>query len=106
MEINLIDSNGMFYPNKVEGDFSVGYGFLRSDTTNYGEHYAKVANPFFLERLMKGIVAVRFGDTKDGDEIKKGDARLRELLPECLHDRIEPLRQEHDWVDPKKIARR
>ena len=100
---DIIDENGLFKKEKVTSDFLVGYALLRSDFTPFGEDYARAANSAFLERVMKGIVALRFATAENEGEIEEGKKRLYKLLPKSLHDRIEPIRQEADWVDYKKF---
>lgn len=109
----FIDSNGLFVRGKVEGDpilrrgvnsdFVMAYSLLRADICDFGESYIRIANPGFLERTLKGIVAMRFARATDEEKIEQGRKRLKELLPESVHNRIEPLRQERDWVDYTKF---
>ena len=99
LEREIMAENGLFDPSKVKSDFLVAYALMRNDFTKFGDDYVKVANPEFLDRVMKGIVALRFARTKD-EEIDSGRNRLYELLPKAVHDRIEPLRQQADWVNP------
>ncbi|MFA5724276.1 MAG: hypothetical protein WC979_08525 [Candidatus Pacearchaeota archaeon] len=96
----IMDENGMFRKNIVKSDFLVACALLRKDFCSFGNEYAEAANPQFLERVIKGIVAIRFAHTKTTEDVSRGKARLEELLPESLHSRIEPLRLERDWVDP------
>jgi hypothetical protein len=98
----LIDENGMFRRNIVRSDFLVAYALLRKRTGNFGEEYARASNPEFLERVMKGIVAMRFAHAENEEDVIEGKRRLEELLPVSLHSRIEPLRLERDWVDYTK----
>ncbi|OGJ18540.1 hypothetical protein A3K73_05005 [Candidatus Pacearchaeota archaeon RBG_13_36_9] len=102
-QAETMDKEGMFYPTRVNSDFLVAYALLRKDFTPFGEEYAQAANPAFLERALKGIVAMRFAGAKGQSDVIKGTERLKELLPEIVHDRIEPLRQEGDWVDYKEF---
>jgi hypothetical protein len=99
----IMDENEMFRKNVVKSDFLVACALLRKDFCNFGEEYAKAANPEFLERVMKGIVAMRFARAENSEDVSSGKARLEELLPESLHSRIEPLRLKKDWVDPNLI---
>jgi hypothetical protein len=108
----LIDmNNGLFRTDRVDSDFLVAYAALRKDYTKYGGRYVEfleVENPAFLDRVMRAIVGIRFGalvdETQQGTE--KGTRRLKKLLPESLHEKIEPLRLEGGWVDRKKLGRR
>lgn len=123
----LIDENGLFFHSGlkwdlkhivdvgkpelsrregVHSDFIVAYSLLRKGFCGYGEEYAKLANPAFLDRTMQGIVAMRFGRVETENEIEKGKARLIELLPKQLHERIEPLRRKGGWVDYRKFINR
>ncbi len=95
----IIDENGMFRKNMVNSDYLVAYALLRTSTTGFGEDYVSVANPNFLDRVLKGIVAMRFAHSEDDADVEKGKSRLRELLPACVHSRLEEIRLERDWVD-------
>ena len=99
LEKEIMDEKGLFDPSKVRSDFLVAYALMRKDFTSFGEDYAKTANPEFLNRVVKGIVALRFARTKT-EEIEKGRNRLYELLPKIVHGRIEDLRKEADWINP------
>ncbi|MFC1682302.1 hypothetical protein ACFL0X_01655 [Nanoarchaeota archaeon] len=99
LQRDIMTEDVLFDPRKVRSDFLVAYALMR---TKFGDDYVKVANPNFLERVLKGIVALRFAGITDDDEIEKGRQRLHKLLPEAVHDRIEPLRQEADWIIPKQ----
>lgn len=95
---------GLLDPKKVSSSFIVGYSLLRADFCPFGEEFVKASNPNFLNRVLKGIVSLRFHPGRGGiprseEEIRKGHKRLRELLPESVHDKLEPLRLEADWVD-------
>lgn len=94
----VIDERGLFRVEKVRSDFLLAYAFLRSVTTTFGNEYLKVVDPDFLERILKGIVAIRFASSEDNSDVEKGRARLRELLPKSLHKRIDSVRKEADWV--------
>ncbi len=94
----IAGENGLFDRAKVNSDFLVAYALLRSDICRFGRDYIRVANPNFLNRVVKGIVALRFAPAKGEGEIKIGTTRLQELLPEELHSQIESLRQERDWT--------
>ena len=96
-----IDENGMFKKEKVKSDFLVAYAVLRKDFTYFGDDYVKVVNNSFLERVLNGIVSLRFPqkDKEKLEDIKNGRERLMELLPESVHGRIELLRQKEDWYN-------
>ncbi len=97
LEEEVITENGLFDPTKVRSDFLVAYAIMRKDFTQFGEDYAKVANPDFLNRVIKGIVALRFAGAKD-KEIESKRNSLYELLPKSVHEKIESARQESDWT--------
>ena len=98
---DIINGNGTFKKNKVNSDFVVGYSLLRSDFCKHGNAYIAAAEPAFLERTLKGIVALRFG--RSDADTKTGMNRLYELLPTSVHERLDPLRREGDWADPRKF---
>ncbi len=109
LEEKIFDESGNFRREVVRSDFLVSYALLRSDFTSFGEDFAlymNIKNPDFLERTLKGIVGLRFARTETEDQIIDGKKRLEELLPEPVHNRIEPIRQEADWVDYKKFDSR
>lgn len=99
LEKEIMGENGLFDPCKVKSDFLVAYALMRKYFTSFGEDYVKVANPSFLERVMKGIVALRFAGRTTEEQINKGRNRLYELLPKTVHEKIESLRQEADWAN-------
>lgn len=88
---------------KVKSDFLVAYSLLRSDFCDFGEQYVGTANPLFLERTIKGIVALRFGVAKRQKDVDKGIERLKELLPGSIHYKIDPIRKEAGWADPNNF---
>lgn len=104
LRAEMIDENGMFRTDRVNSDFLVAYALLRRGMCDFGEEYVNAANPAFLERTLRGIVALRFSGKPMSDEkIEKGRNRLEGLLPKSVHHRIEPLRKEADWVDYMKF---
>ncbi len=107
---DFMDERGVFNHKRIKSDFLVAYALLRSDFCGWGEDYARSANMSFLERTLRGIVALRFAKrgTVEGwyptkEDVEKGEARLRELLPKSIHNRITPLRLEGGWVDWEKF---
>ncbi len=105
----VLDSNGLFLQDKVVSDFLVGYTLLRKDMHKSTDRYVDDVNPLFLDRLMRGIVGMRFG-VEDAisskvSAIEKGTRKLEELLPEILHKRITPLREAGGWADYKKFRK-
>jgi len=99
-----MDEKGLFRADRVNSDFLVSYAILRSDFSKFGESYAEVANPGFLKRVLKGIVTLRFSGCKNEEEIEGGRKRLQEFLPSSVHDKIEPLRNEANWVIHKEVV--
>lgn len=102
LQKEIMTEDGLFQLDIVHSDFLVAYGLMRSDFTPFGEDYVKSANPNFLNRVLKGIVALRFGNS-EASEIESGKKRLYTLLPKSVHDRIEPLMEEKDWTDYHKF---
>ncbi len=82
----VMDGNGLFKLEAVNSDFCVGYALLRNDISPFGDEYSKSCNPAFLDRIVEAVVIKRVGGD---DDIKKGKARLKELLPSALHSTIE-----------------
>lgn len=99
IEKEIMTERGLFRADKVKSDFLVAYALMRSDFTRFGGDYIKVANPEFLERVLKGIVALRFAKETSKEEIDKGRNRLCILLPKAIHDKVEDLRQKGDWTN-------
>lgn len=100
---NLIDENGMFKRDKVESDFIMGWTLLCSAWSRWSEDYAKVANPKFLERTVKGLVNYCFAKRTDPKSIRQEIADFKTHLPEQFHSRIAPLVKEKDWPDYKEF---
>ncbi len=98
-----IDEDGMFKAEEVNSDYLVAYSLLRSDFCDYGEIYINFVNKPFLQRVMQAIVAQRFAREESKADIETGRERLKVLLPEALHEKIEPYRQKADWVDYTKF---
>lgn len=103
IEREIMDDKGLFNPEKVKSDFLVAYSLLRSDSTNFGEDYVKAANPTFLDRTLRGIVATRFANASDDKQVGAGMSRLKVLLPASTHDKLEQYRQEGGWADASKF---
>lgn len=115
LQSDIMTDRGTMNPEAVSSDFLVSYALLRSDLHDWGEDFAQAADSEFLDRTIRGIVATRFGlfayedinERKErplrDDEIEAGRSRLQELLPESLHDQIDPLREEEFWVDASKF---
>jgi len=104
LQKDIMEENGLFDRTKVRSDFLVAYALMRNDFTNFGEDYIKIANPNFLNRVIKGIVSLRFsGDTTD-KKIKEGENKLYKLLPRAVHHKIKPLIEEADWADPLQFS--
>jgi hypothetical protein len=99
----IMDENKMFRPDKVNSDFLVATAFLNPRVTQFGEAYAEAVNPAFLERVLKGNIAIEFGRKKVPEEIEERKRELLEALPETLHDRLDPILEEADWVDYTKF---
>ncbi|MEN9625917.1 MAG: hypothetical protein RL557_245 [archaeon] len=108
VEREIMTDNGLFNPEKktdfpfrfkLTSDFVIAYTLLRNDTSSCGEEYAKAAHPAFLERVLKGIVALRFARLDETKEERRMN-RLYELLPQIVHQRLKPLREEADWTSP------
>lgn len=102
LERDIMIENGLFDRTKVRSDFLVAYALMRKDFTSFGEDYVKSANPEFLNRVMKGIVALRFANATK-EQMDKERKRLYELLPKSVHDKIESLRQEADWASVEQF---
>jgi len=105
---NLFDEKGNFRKDKVNSDFLVAYGILRSDGSNFGKElidYLNIKNSNFLERTIKGITALRFFNAKNNEDLVKRKERLEELLPESTHEMIQEFMLEKDWVDYTKFER-
>ncbi len=99
IEKDVMTEYGLFDLTKVKSDFLVAYALMRKDLTSFGEEYVRAANPEFLNRVMKGIVTIGFANIEDNQKINKRKKKLKELLPESVHDRIDILIQESDWTN-------
>ncbi len=88
----------------VRSDFCVAYALLRVDKCRFGSDYVRAAHPAFLERTVRGIVAMRFGDYSEEAIVRERGARLRELLPVELHSKIEEYRREVGWASKSNFS--
>ncbi len=96
----LLTEDGLFNPEKVRSDFCVAYAALRTDMSSFGSDYAAACHLQFLERVVGGIAALRFGRVNDDSGIKDGHKRLRDLLPKNVHGLIDRKYEERSWADP------
>lgn len=98
LKSELLDERGMFRKNKVRSDFLVAAGLMHQKYSPWGDEYIAAANPEFLRRAFKGIVAIDFADVSE----QKAIARTNEFnaaWPEAFCKQLEALRKEKDWVD-------
>ncbi len=59
-KFECLTEDGFFKRDKVDSDFIVAYSILRNDICNWGEDYLEVVNKSFLDRVIKGVVGMRF----------------------------------------------
>jgi len=88
-------SKGLFKPEKVPNDFCMAYALLRKDMSKFGQSFAKECHPEFLERVLKGIINLRFANARDE---KENIEKFKKLLPKSLHDRISKYCEQKDWL--------
>ncbi len=103
LQKDIMKENGLFDESKVKSDFLVAYALMRNDLTKFGDDYVKIANPSFLERVVKGIVALFVGEITKEKIKEKNRTKLYKLLPKAIHYRIEPLIEEADWTDSSQF---
>jgi len=97
-----IDERGLFIRDKVRSDFVLATALMHGKYSQWGDDYIDVANPTFLDRVFKGIVAVDFARIPQ----EKLESRLKEfheVWPERFKQKLDSIRQEKDWVDPSLI---
>lgn len=102
----LMAADGLFETKEVVNDFTVAYAALRLDISPFGSDYARAAHPQFLERVVEGIVTLRFSRVERLKELlpgevnqlkgaeylsehKQGLNRLKELLPKEVHQLVQ-----------------
>jgi hypothetical protein len=123
-----LTEDGFFKRDKVKSDFIVAYSILRSDFCNWGEEYSKIANPNFLNKVISGVVGMRFAvdsrmkalseeekkeinrQAEDLDFYTKNEARLNEALEKNIirgKERLKQLlpTQLHKSIEEKFIAK-
>lgn len=92
----FMTADGLFKSWEIESDFLMAYSVLRSDFSDFGEEYCEAAEESFLDRTVRGIVALRFAprsiDSVSEEEIEERRERLRFLLPSPLHPQIDEYR--------------
>lgn len=108
LEDGIVDARG-------QSNFLTTYALLRSDRSDFGEEFSQKLDKEYLEDVMRGIVALRFGlfsydpwgDRRErgltDEELEEGRRRLEDLLPSPLHDDIDSLRQDTDWIDSSEF---
>ncbi|MBS3140349.1 hypothetical protein J4479_05070 [Candidatus Woesearchaeota archaeon] len=96
-ERKVMTADGLFKVEEVRNDFTVAYAVLRSDRSSFGADYAKASHPQFLERVIEGIVAMRFRKVESVSEIEHSHKRLKELLPKEVHPLIQQKYESKDW---------
>ena len=98
-----IDERGLFRRDRVRSDFVLATALMHGKYSQWGDNYIDVANPTFLDRVFKGIVAVDFARVPQ----EKLESRLKEfheVWPERFKQRLDSIRQEKDWVDYTKFS--
>ena len=95
----FIDGDGFFNKDIVNSDFIVAYSLLRSDFCDWGESYIQIVNSNFLERVVKGIVGMRFAhpvsiQNLSQEEIemineKSNDSKFYDNIKDKLKEKIE-----------------
>jgi hypothetical protein len=101
----VLTKEGHICNDKVHSEFILTYGLLRSDYWSHNEAFAKALNPKVLDYTVQGIVWMRFGRADTEGKIERGTKRLEELLPQCVHDKIEPMRKQGGWVTNSELIR-
>lgn len=97
LEKEMIDDEGMFKKTKVRSDFIMAWTLLCSQWSPWGEDYVKIANPKFLERILKGLVNYCFSNRSTAESINSELQNFKANLPQSTYHRIEPLTKEKDW---------
>jgi len=97
----VLDEDGDIVP-KACSQFIVAYALLRSDFwKNNGNNaeFAEALNPAFLDSTIKGITWIRFGYKTFAKDPERSMARIKELMPESQHGKIEKYQKEGGWAD-------
>ncbi|MFH1503249.1 MAG: hypothetical protein ABIE36_01170 [Candidatus Diapherotrites archaeon] len=104
-KFEYMTKEGFFKKDLIDSDFIVAYSLLWKDFCNWGEEYLEVANPSFLERVLKGIVGMNFASSfklknLSEEEIKGINSKAEE---ESYYSRI---KGKLDGILEKKISNR
>ena len=104
LQKEIIDENGLFIRNKVRSDFLVAYSLLRTNLSDFGEMYAGTANHLFLDRTIKGLVGMYFGQ-KGAEDQDQGEIRVefRQILTPSVQDRVDYHLEQRDWVNHRQF---
>ncbi len=100
--VYMID--GLFKTDKVQNDFCMGYALLRKDMSSFGTEFAKACRPSFLERVVAGVIGMRFARAQDEVEVQTGKSRLTELLPSAVYGLLEEKYHQKSWIDPARFS--
>lgn len=98
-----MDDKGLFRRNTVASDFLSAVALMHGKYSSWGESYVSVANPSFLDRVYKGVVALDFG-RPTGEEIASVRAKFDKVWPLKFREKLDGLLQERDWVDYTKFS--
>ena len=102
LKTETIDERGIFRRNYVLSDFVAATALMHGKYSKWAEDYIDVANPNFLDRVFKGIVAVDFARVSQ-DKLEDRIKEFKDVWPNKLCQNLDSIRLERDWVDYTKF---
>lgn len=98
----IINENGIFRRDRVRSDFLVATTLIHGEYSKWGEDYIDAANPNFLDRVFKGIIAIDFSRISQ-DKLESKINEFNKMWPKRLCQKLDSIIKERDWVDYTKF---
>ena len=103
MQKGIMNREGLFRPDRVDSDFVVARTLLSGEECDLGELYVAVAEREFLDRAVRGIVALHAVTVQMRGDRNGQMKKLKQRLPKSLHYRIDPIWEQGGWADTEKF---
>lgn len=104
LQAERMGDRGLFNPRAGRSDFLMACAILFDKDCPFREEYARAANPIFLERVVRAVVAIDLGAAPP-NRLDEEKIKVQASFPPSLRDRVEKYYQEGGWVDRTKFGR-